>query len=57
MKVSTKQKQIQTVNRVVVAEEEGWTGTSELADANYFISRWINNKVPLHSIGIYICIL
>ena len=52
-------KNSQTENRLVVAkeEEEGWIGSPELADANYYISRWINNEVPLNSIGIYIHIL
>ena len=39
--VSVKQKQTQqdTENRLVVAQErgEGWTGSLELADANYYI--------------------
>lgn len=52
-------KDTQTENRLVVAKEEGegWIGNPELADANYYISRWINNQVPLNSIGIYIHIL
>ena len=36
MNPSMKQKQIHRQSKFVVAEGEGWRGSSELADANYY---------------------
>ena len=44
---------IYETNRLMVAEGvgEGWSGSLGLADANYEIIEWINNKVLLYSPG------
>ena len=33
---------------------EGWIGNLGLADANYYMLEWINDKVLLYSTGNYI---